>query len=127
MSGEKGEIITVMACYNAEGNFHPPYCIFKGKWEKPEFEDGMPLVSHVEMNETSTYINLNVFMKFSKNHFIPRKVLLILDSHTSHCSDVAVLDLVAENEAIFFSLPNHFNQYLQSLDRSFYKPQKTYW
>ncbi|GFR00870.1 jerky protein homolog-like [Trichonephila clavata] len=60
----------------------------------------MPPGSHVEMNETSAYNNSDVFMKFLRNHFIPRKesgkVLLILDSHASRCSDVAVLDLAAE-------------------------------
>ncbi|GFY39206.1 hypothetical protein TNIN_406841 [Trichonephila inaurata madagascariensis] len=63
------------------------------------------------MNETTTYINSNRFMKFLKNHFIPRKeprkVLLILDSQASHCSDVAVFDLAAENNVILFSSKPH--------------------
>ncbi|GFR28801.1 jerky protein homolog-like [Trichonephila clavata] len=53
------------------------------------------------MNETSTYINSDVFMNFLKNHFIPRKEhgkVLILDGHVSNSSDVAVLDLAAEKD-----------------------------
>ncbi|GFR00937.1 HTH CENPB-type domain-containing protein [Trichonephila clavata] len=89
MSGEKGGTKTVVTCRNAGGNILPSYCIFKGKRTKPGIEDSMPLGSHVEMNETCAYINSNVFMKFQKDHFIPRKepgeVFLILDSHASHC------------------------------------------
>ncbi|GFX66589.1 hypothetical protein TNCV_1795001 [Trichonephila clavipes] len=57
----------------AEDNFLPSYRIFKGK-RKPEFEDDMPPGSHVEMNEFSTYINSDVFMKFLKNHFISKEI-----------------------------------------------------
>jgi hypothetical protein len=42
IGGEKGETITIVACCNAEGNFLPPLCIFKGANKKPEFVDGMP-------------------------------------------------------------------------------------
>jgi hypothetical protein len=57
--------------------------------------------SKVKMNETSVYVTTVVFMDRLKNHFTPRKesgnVLLILDGHRSHCSDVNVLDFAAEN------------------------------
>ena len=43
-STEKGETITIIACCNAEGHFLPPACIFKGKYKKKEFQDGMPLL-----------------------------------------------------------------------------------
>ncbi|GFY37071.1 hypothetical protein TNIN_367381 [Trichonephila inaurata madagascariensis] len=45
----------------------------------------------------------------------PRKVLFISDSHTSHCSDVAVLYLAAENEATLICLASHFTWYLQPI------------
>ncbi|GFQ80039.1 HTH CENPB-type domain-containing protein [Trichonephila clavata] len=80
------------------------------------------------MNETSAYINSDVFMKFLKKNFIPRKesgkVLLILDSHASVCSDMVALDLSAENGVILFCLPIHITECLQSLDRSFFTPLK---
>ncbi|TGZ48328.1 hypothetical protein DBV15_08634 [Temnothorax longispinosus] len=89
---EKGETISVIACCNAEGNFLPPYCIFKGKRKRPEFEDDLPPGSRVQMGETSAYVNCQLFLGWLKNHFVPRKrnekVLLILDGHSSHCSDI---------------------------------------
>ncbi|GFQ93458.1 DDE-1 domain-containing protein [Trichonephila clavata] len=101
------------------------------KRKKPEFEDGMLPSSHVEMNKTSPYIISDMFMSFLKNHVIPRKepgkVLPIFDGQASHCSDVVVLDLAAENDVIIFCLPRNITQYLLSLGRSFLKPLKTYW
>lgn len=53
--------------------------------------------------------------------------MLILDGHSSHCSDVELLDLAASNDVIMLCLPSHTTHWLQPLDRSFFKPLKTYW
>ena len=130
-SAEKGETITLIACCNAEGNFLPPYCVFKGIRKKPEFEDGMPPGSFVEMNERSAYVNTEIFKNWLENHFVPRKepgkVLLILDGHSSHCSDLTVLDFAEKNGVNLLCLPSQMTQYQQPLDRSFFKPLKTFW
>jgi len=71
ISGEKGEIITVIACCNAEGIFLPP-AIMKDKNKQPEFEDGMPGFV-VYMSEKSAYINTTLFFDWFRTHFLPRK------------------------------------------------------
>lgn len=128
-SGEKGETITVVACCNSEGNFLPPYCIFKGVNKKNEFEDGMPPGSVVVMNRKSAYVNNELFFDWLKNHFAPRKpqgkTVLILDGHGSHMS-VNCLEFAAENDISLVCLPSHTTHYLQPLDRSFFKPLKTF-
>lgn len=48
-SSEKGETITVIACYSAEGRFLPPTYIAKGKNETHKLEDGMPPGSTIFM------------------------------------------------------------------------------
>ncbi|GFY58533.1 hypothetical protein TNIN_310971 [Trichonephila inaurata madagascariensis] len=51
----------------------------------------------------------------SEELFYPRKQpgnVLILDSHSSHGSDMAVLELAAENDLIIFCLPSRITQYL---------------
>lgn len=73
VSGEKGETISIIACCNAEGNFLPSACIFKGKNKKPEFEEGMPPGSSVYMSEKSAYVNTSIFFNWIKNHFVPKK------------------------------------------------------
>ena len=130
-SAERGETVTVISCINAEGNFLPPCCIFKGKNKKKEFEDGLPPGGKVFMNKKSSYINVDIFKQWLKDVFVPRKdsgkVLLLLDGHTSHCSDPELLDFTVENDIILLCLPSHTTHWLQPLDRSFFKPLKTYW
>lgn len=91
----------------------------------------MPPSSKIVMGETSAYVNTQLFLRWLKNHFVPRKesgpVVLILDGHSSHCSDVSVLDYAAQNDIILLCLPSHTIQYLQPLDRSFFKPLKSSW
>jgi len=125
---EKGETITVVACCNAEGQFLPPACIFKGKNKKSEFEDNMPPGSVVYMSQKSAYINSELFFIWFKDHFIPRKVpgkvVLILDGHGSHCNSVETLECAEANDVILLCLPPHTTHYLQPLDRSVFKSLK---
>lgn len=130
-SGEKGETVSVITCVNAEGSFFPPCCIFKGKNKKREFEDGLPPGGKVVMGEKSAYVTSEIFFQWFRDFFVPRKgagkVLLIMDGHTSHCSNVELLDFAVANDVILFCLPSHTTHWLQPLDRSFFKPLKTYW
>lgn len=130
-SGEKGENITAIVCCNAEGNFLPPVCIFKGVNKKAEWEDKMPPGSHIVMSKKSSYINTDIFTDWIEHHFIPRKALgkclLILDGHTSHTSADRLLDLAAENDIILLCLPSHSTHFLQPLDRCFFKSLKHFW
>lgn len=127
-STERGETITLVACCNAEGNFLPPAIIMKGKNKKQEWEDGLPPGSILFMSEKSAYINSKIFLQWLRLHFIPRKpqgkVLLILDGHASHVNSVEMLEFAESNEIIILCLPSHTTQYLQPLDRSFFKPLK---
>lgn len=127
-SGEKGETITVIACCNAEGTFLPPACVFKGKYKKDEFQDGMPNGSKIYMNQKSAYVNSDIFLLWLKDHFLPRKgvgkALLIVDGHTSHCS-AEVLELAERNDIILLCLPSHTTHYLQPLDRGVFKSLKS--
>lgn len=130
-SGEKGENITAIVCCNAEGNFLPPVCIFKGVNKKAEWEDKMPPGSYIVMSKKSSYVNTEIFSNWLENHFIPRKAqgkcLLILDGHTSHTSADKLLDLAASNDIILLCLPSHSTHFLQPLDRCFFKSLKHFW
>lgn len=127
---EKGENVTVVACCNAEGNFSPPVLIMKGVNKKAEFVDGLPSGSEVYMNKKSSYINAELFFKWLKEHFMPRKpagkTLLILDGHTSHSNAFEMLEFAENNDIIILCLPSHTTQALQPLDRSFFKPLKSF-
>ncbi|XP_055907702.1 uncharacterized protein LOC129942684 [Eupeodes corollae] len=127
---EKGENVTVVACCNAEGNFLPPVLIMKGVNRKAEFMDGLPSGSDVYMNKKSSYINTELLFRWLKEHFMPRKpvgkTLLILDGHTSHSNALEMLEFAENNKIIILCLPSHTTQALQPLDRSFFKPLKSF-
>ncbi|XP_049884506.1 uncharacterized protein LOC126379735 [Pectinophora gossypiella] len=129
-SGEKGETMSIIACCNAAGNFLSPVVIIKGVNKKPEFLDGLPHGSDVYMNKKSAYVNAELFQKWLVQHFVPRKpqgkVILLLDGHSSHTNSVEMLETAEENGIILFCLPSHSTQALQPLDRSFFKPFKTF-
>lgn len=52
---EKGENVRAIVFGNAEGNFLPPVCIFKGVNIKPEWENKMPPRSFIAMSKKSSY------------------------------------------------------------------------
>ncbi|CAH1993073.1 unnamed protein product [Acanthoscelides obtectus] len=91
-SAEKGETISIVACCSAEGSFIPPTCIFKGENKKQEYEEGMPSGATVFMCQKSAYINNELFLKWLKEQFVPRKppgeVLQQIYGHTSHCNNI---------------------------------------
>lgn len=130
-TGEKGDTISVVCCFNGEGNYIPPYCMFKGKNKKVEFSDGMPPGSAVVMNQKSAYMNSELFYDWLKTQFLPRKppgkVILILDGHASHCGNVEMLEFAKDNDIILLGLPSHTTHFLQPLDRSFFKSLKSYY
>ncbi|RVE40996.1 hypothetical protein evm_014353, partial [Chilo suppressalis] len=129
-SSEKGETMSIIACCNAVGNYVPPVVIIKGVNKRPEFQEGLPPGANVYMNKKSAYVNSELFQKWLKEQFVPikpqGKVLLILDGHSSHTTAIDLLELSQENDIILFCLPSHTTQALQPLDRSFFKPFKTY-
>lgn len=129
-SAEKGETITILACCSAEGQFLPPYCIFKGVYAKPQHLKGAPPGTVIKMRKESAYINTELFMNWIREHFIPRKPagknLLILDGHASHMNSVDMLQLASDHDIVILCLPSHTTHYLQPLDRVVFKPFKTY-
>jgi hypothetical protein len=129
-SAEKAETISVTACCSAGGHFLPPVCTFKGVNKKQEFEDGLPPLFTVIISKKSSYVTSEVFMTWLKNHSLPRKpigkVLIVLDGHSSHVSDIDILDFANENDIVLLCLPSHSTHYLQPLDRSFFKSLKHY-
>ncbi|KAJ8977202.1 hypothetical protein NQ317_011213 [Molorchus minor] len=128
-SKEKGETISLIACNNAEGVFLPPVLIMKGVRSFDSRLNGLPQGTSIYMNKKFSYINSDLFLKWMKEIFLPRKpegkVLLILDGHSSHAS-YDVIQLANENDIIILYLPSHTTQ-AQPLDKSFFKVLKEYY
>lgn len=131
-SGERGVNTTMVCCISASGQFIPPMIIFKRMRMAPELRIGAPAGSLVEVSE-SGYINSELFTKWLK-HFIDtvkptmdKKVLLLLDGHTTHSKNLDALLLAREHGVILLQLPGHTTHRLQPLDVTFFKPMETYY
>jgi hypothetical protein len=85
---ERGENVTVAACFNASGTYVPPMIIFKGIRKSPQFQEGLPPGSVVGLSYPG-WINEDLFLDWLKHYLKFKsegKVLLILDNHGSHTS-----------------------------------------
>jgi len=127
-SAERGQLVSVVCCMSAAGNYVPPAMIFpRVRMNEELFRDvpvgTLPLVSE------SGYMNSDLFMKWLqhfKNNVFPtaeNPVLLILDNHKSHCT-LAGIEFCRENNIILLGLPPHCSHKLQPLDRTFFAPLK---
>ncbi|KAJ8927942.1 hypothetical protein NQ314_019574 [Rhamnusium bicolor] len=97
-----------------------------------ELSNAAPPGSKIEISD-SGYINSELFVKWLR-HFIDvvhpskeKKVLLLLDGHTTHCKNLEALLLARESGVILMQLPGHTTHRLQPLDRSFFKPMEVYY
>lgn len=131
-SGEKGVNTTIVCCTNAAGFYIPPMIIFKSKRKPPELEIGKPTGSIVEISDTG-YINTELFVSLLK-HFqcyvkfsVNEPVLLLLDEHTTHSTNLEALLYAKENGIIILQLPGHTTHRLPPIDVAFFKPLGLYY
>ena len=130
-SGERGELVTVCCCVNATGNAIPPLFIFPRVHYKDHFIRG-GCVGSIGLAYRTRWMTTKNFLVFLR-HFVKhvgcsqnKKVLLLMDNHVSHIS-VDIWDFARENGVVITSFPPHCSNKLQPLDRTVYKPLKTYY
>ena len=130
-SAERGSNTTIACCFSASGQYVPPLILFKGARLPRDLQDGAPQGSVVLCNE-SGWMTQETFLLWLK-HFIAtvnptpeRKVLLVLDGHTSHTTNLEAIDLAREKGVVLLSLPPHCSHRMQPLDVCFFRPLKMY-
>ena len=124
---EKGKTITVLCCMSATGVFVPPLIIFPRVRMKPSFMDHAP-TGAVGVAAKTGWINEDLFSTWF-DHFVQfvqpgsrsNATLLILDGHSSHIKNLAVITKARENNVIILCLPSHCTHRMQPLDVSFFK------
>ena len=126
-SGERGVTTTFVCCANATGFFVPPMIIYKRARDHPALGRNKPPGSLVKVSE-SGYINSDLFVQWLE-HFIShvrpsteKKVLLLLDGHTTHSMNLKAINLARENGIILLQLPAHTTHRLQPLDVGIFGP-----
>ncbi|GFR89774.1 tigger transposable element-derived protein 6-like protein [Elysia marginata] len=104
--------ITVLACASAAGEYVNPLLIFPQK--------RMPTVNFLAgfkeafmQLSSNGWVNVTIFHTFLKNIFIPfvadktKPVVLFVDGHTSHNSDIGTLEMCEEHGIILYGLLPH--------------------
>ncbi|XP_065642749.1 uncharacterized protein LOC136074370 [Hydra vulgaris] len=131
-SGKRGVTTTIVYAMIVTGLFVPPMMILKRKRMKLELIDHAP-TGTIKGCSKNGWITTDLFMEYIK-HFtkytrasIENKILLILDGHKTHTKNINLLDFAKENGIVVITLPPHTSHKLQPLDRSFFKPIKTFY
>ncbi len=126
------ERITMLPCFNASGQWMPPYFIFPGKRIPTTYN---PLEGGIDgsvfsMTE-SGYMHTETFYMWLANHFIPnlppkRPVLLLVDSHDSHL-DLATFELAEKNGIYLYALLKNATHIVQPADVGLFGSMKRSW
>ncbi len=131
-AAERGALVTVVCCMNANGDFVPPHFIFPRKKENTLLLKHAPPGSIASFH-SSGWMQNDVFVKWFR-HFVTHTnptaenpILLLLDGHYCHTRNVEFLELAKEMHVCVISLPPHCSHRIQPLDRSFMGPLKTYY
>ena len=136
---EKGQTTTILTSVCANGDVAPTMVIFKGKLVKSDWQEHVPIgwvvrctesgwVSNEKINEYGEHFVQHIERKrisgdLDKN----KKVLLLLDGHTTHSMNLPFLEMMRDNNIIVFSFPSHTSQWLQPLDKSVFASFKQNW
>ena len=129
VSGKKDQI-TVVGCANATGQAIPPMVIFEGKYLNHQWTTGEVPSTYYGMSEKG-WTDQELFRHWLKDHFLKhavaaRRLLLLLDGHSSHY-EPQTIELAKENDVIIFCLPPHTTQDSQPLDTTVFGPLKRHW
>ncbi|XP_021363005.1 uncharacterized protein LOC110456536, partial [Mizuhopecten yessoensis] len=133
------ELVTVIACSNADGGYIPPHFVIPGKTVRKL--EGYNIQSIREKESSLKGANFSVsdsggtkdgiaklwFTEtFLKNIGPARPQLLICDGHGSH-NNVEFVELSKQNDIILVELPSHTSNWTQPLDRTVFKLMKSHW
>ena len=130
--GEKGETTTLLATFNAVGDYAPLMFIFKGKRLKAEWCVGAPVDSIVRVSDNG-WITSELFLEFGRkfvsslpqNDTLPH--LLLLDGHSTHVYNMEFLRLMKQHNVHPFCFPPHTTHCLQPADVALFKSMKHHW
>lgn len=131
LSGSR-EHITMLPCFNACGQWMPPYFIFPGKRIPVTYN---PLEGGVDGSvfsmTDSGYMDTQTFFMWFANHFLPnlppaRPVVLLIDGHDSHL-DLELFQLAEKNGVYLYSLLKNATHLVQPADVGLFGPMKKSW
>jgi len=129
--GEKSETTTVLAAFNAAGEFAPPFVIFKGKRIRSEWCAGSPPNTVIKCSDNG-WITTDLLVCWAENFLkiIPddgATRVLILDGHVTHSYNIKFLEMMKDRHIEVICFPAHTTHLLQAADKSFFRSLKFHW
>ena len=131
--GEKSETTTVLAAFNAAGEFAPPFVIFKGKRIRSEWCAGSPPNTVIKCSDNG-WITTDLLVCWAENFLkiIPddgatRYLILILDGHVTYTYNIKFLEMMKDRHIEVICFPAHTTHLLQAADKSFFRSLKFHW
>ena len=122
--------VTVLACYNAAGEYLPPYIIFKGQRLTnvgvSDFKEAIYSSQKGWMDKGNFMAWLVKFDEFLQTARISRPVIVFMDGHNSHMSLEAGMFARDKNIELYCLLP-HASHIVQPLDIGFFNTLKAEW
>ena len=120
----------MLATVNAIGNAIPPFMVFPKVHFKDLMVHGAPpgTVGTAHVSDWMTADSFYLFMKHiitSTKYSNEQPVLLILGNHETHLS-IKTIDLVKKKGVVMMTLPPHYSNKLQPLDRTVYGPYESF-
>jgi hypothetical protein len=110
---------TSVCCVSAVDFYVPPMLIYKRARVCEDFKDEAHPGTVFVFNPESSYINKDIFVQWMR-HFIEfvqptanRKILVLLDGHSTHTKNIEALLLARDNGIIMLSMPGHTTHRLQ--------------
>ena len=123
--------ITVLACFNAMGNYVPPLIVYPGERFRDtgihEFEEAIYGHTSSGWMDSDLFVSfLRHFNDFVEEQAIPKPVLLLVDGHSTHMS-LEAGHFCYTNDIILYCLLENATHILQPCDVGFFSPMKAAW
>lgn len=123
--------ISVMAGFNAFGEYVPPMILYPGERFRDVGLEGFPEATFAHstngwMDSVAFVEYLKTLYKFAKDKEIQFPILLIVDGSSTHIS-LEASEYCSENSIILYCLLANATHILQACDIGFFSPMKTVW
>jgi len=128
---EKRDTTSILAAFNAAGEFAPPFVIFKGKRVRSEWCVGSPPNTTVKCSDNGS-ITADLLVGWAETFLsqIPddgQPRILILDGHVTHTYNLTFLEMMKARHFEVICFPAHTTHLLQAADKSFFRSLKSHW
>lgn len=121
--------VTVMACFNALGDYMPPLIVYPGQRLSKVVLEGFIEADFGQTEkgwmDSELFVGfLGRLVDFAKEKNIPMPIILFVDGHSTHMS-LSAAEFCAQNGIILYCLLPNATHLLQACDVGLFSPMKS--